>query len=107
HAAVTRHEQPAAWTAALAAPRMELDLPHARHQDARVARIHRDVRAAGLLVDEQRALPRRAAVGGSEHAALGLRTVGRPQRAREHDLRIRGIDDHAADPSRLLETHTL
>src|SRR4051794_39716720 len=82
---------------------MELDLPHAREQDARIARVHRDLRTPGVLVDEQRALPGRAAVDGAEHAALLLRTVGRAERAREDDLRIHRVDDDAAEPAGLLE----
>ena len=53
-AAVARHEQAAAGPAALASPGVNLDLPHAGEQHPRVLRIHRDVRAAGVLVDEQR-----------------------------------------------------
>ena len=48
-----------------------------------------DVRAAGVLVDEQRALPGLAAVGGAVDAALLLRTVGVAERAGEHDIGIR------------------
>ena len=104
-AAVARHEQPAARAAALAAPRVQLELPHAREEDARVARVHRDLRAAGVLVDEQRPLPRGAAVGRTEHAALLLWTVRGAERARAHDLRIGRIDHDAADAAGLLEAH--
>ena len=68
-------------------------------------RIHRDVRAAGVLVDEQRRSPGLAAVGRAEDAALRLRPVGVAERAREHDVRIRRIDDEARDAAGLLEAH--
>src|SRR2546423_145493 len=84
---------------------MDFDLPHAREQDARIRRIDGDLRAAGVLVGEQRALPARAAVGRPEHAALRLRTERRPQRARENDLRVHRIDDDTADAPDLLEPH--
>src|SRR5439155_15723108 len=105
HAAVARHEQPAARAAALASPGVDLELPHPGEEDARIARIHRDLRAAGVLVHEERALPRRAAVGRPDYAALRLRAVRGAQRECEDDLRVRGIDDDAPDAARLLETH--
>ena len=105
HAAVARHEQPAARAAALASPGVDLELPHPGEEDARIARIHRDLRAAGVLVHEERALPRRAAVGRPEYAALRLRAVRGAQRACEDDLRVRGIDDDTPDAARLLQTH--
>src|SRR5213592_3598540 len=40
NAAVPRHEQAAAWPAALPAPRVHLQLPHAGKHDARIVRIH-------------------------------------------------------------------
>src|SRR5262249_44202474 len=106
-AAVARHEQAAAGSAALAAPGVDLQLPHAGEENPRIARIHRQLGAAGVLVDEQRALPRRAAVGGAEDAALGLRPIGVAQRAREHHLRVRRIDDDATDAPGLVEPHVL
>ena len=104
-ATIAGHEQTAPRTTALASPGVDFDLPHAGEDDARVRRVHRDLRAAGVLVREQRALPRRAAVGRPEHAALGLWTVRRPQRAREDDLGIRRIDHDATDTPGLLEPH--
>src|SRR5207245_8138292 len=74
-AAVARHEQPAAGPSAFAAPRVDFELPHAGEDLPRVLRIHRQVRAAGVLVDEQRALPRLAAVRRPIDAALLLRPV--------------------------------
>src|SRR5262249_23985870 len=104
-AAVSRSEEAAAGAAALTSPRVNLDLPHAGEQDSGIARIHRDVGAADLLVDEQRALPRRAAVAGAEHTALGLRTVCRAERARDDDVGVGGMDDDASDAAGFLESH--
>src|SRR5207247_357748 len=72
-------------------------------ENARVARVHRDVRAAGVLVDEQRTRPRPAAIARAEHAALLLRTIRVPQRARDDDVGVARIDDDAADAPGLLE----
>src|SRR5207237_4401828 len=84
-AAVDRFEETAAAAAARAAPRVDLDLPHAGEQRARVARVDREVRAAGVLVDEEHALPRAAAVDRAIHAAIRLRPVRVAERAGEHD----------------------
>ena len=72
---------------------------------ARVVQIHRDVGAAGVLVDEQRLRPRLAAVGRAEDAALRLRAVGVAERAGEHDVRVLRVDDEARDAAGLLEAH--
>ena len=104
-AAVARHEQPAAGSAALAPPGMDLDLPHPGEEDPRIARMRRDLRTAAVFVDEERPLPGGAAVSCPEDAALGLRPVRRAQRACENDLRIGRIDDDAADAAGLVQTH--
>src|SRR5260370_14761141 len=96
-ASVDRLEQAAAGPPARPAPRVNLELPHTGEKHARIARVHGDVGAAGVLVNEQRALPALAAVGGAKDAALLLRAVRMPQRAREHDVRIARIDADAAD----------
>ena len=103
--AVVAHEQPAARPAALPPPRLDVNLPHPRKQLARVGRIHRERRAARVLVDEEHVLPARAAVRRPKHAALRLRAVGVPQCAREHHLRVGRMHHHPADPARLLEPH--
>src|SRR5439155_22396433 len=84
-------------------PRVDLDLPHAGKEDPRIARVDRDVGAARVLVDEQRALPRPAAVGRPVHAALELRPVRVAEGAGEHDVGIARIDHDASDASRRLE----
>src|SRR4029450_3872534 len=96
-------EAPAAGPAAVAAPRVNLEGPHAGEEHARVLRIHRDVRAARVLVDEQRARPGLAAVGRAIHAALLLRSIGVAHRTREGGLRILRMHDHPDDAAGLFE----
>ena len=60
-------------------------------------RVHGDVGAASVLVDEERPLPRLAAVGCAKHAALLLRSVGVAEGAREHDVGISRVDDKTTD----------
>src|SRR4051794_13780176 len=103
HAAVRRFEQPAAGTAADAAPGVDLDLPHAGEQDPRVVWIHRHVGAAGVLVDEQGPLPRLTAVGRPVDTALLLRTIGVTERAGQRDVGVVRVDDDAADAAGLIE----
>ena len=103
-ALVSRAEKSASRPAAEPAPGVDLELPHARENNPRIAGIHRHIRAAGVLVDKQRAHPRLAAIGRAEDAALLLRTVGVPQRAGNDDVGIFRIDHDSADASGLLET---
>ena len=105
HAAVARGEEPAAGTAAVAAPGVDLERPHPGEEDARVLRVHRDVGAAGVLVGEERLGPGLAAVGGAEDAALLLRAVGVAERARQHDVGILRVDHEARDAAGLLQAH--
>ena len=102
-AAVGRFEEAAARAAARSSPRVDLDLPHAGKQNPRIAHVDRDVGAARVLVDEERALPRLAAIGGAVHAAIGLRAVRVAEGAGEHDVGIARIDRDAADASRRIE----
>src|SRR5439155_1478106 len=74
-AAVTGRIDPRARPAALPAPGVELELPHPGEQDARVVRVHGDVRGARVPVHEQHPLPRLAAVRGAVDAALFLGPV--------------------------------
>ena len=62
--------------AAGATPRLDLDLPESRVENARVRRVHNDVARARRVIDKQHALPILAAVGRAIDAALGLRAVG-------------------------------
>ena len=103
--AVARHVQAPARAAARPPPGVDLELPRAREEDARVRRIHRDVRAPRVLVDEEDVLPALPAVGRAVDAPLRLRPVGVAQRAHVDDVRVRGMDDEARDPSGGFESH--
>ncbi len=105
HPAVTGHEQAAAWPAALAAPGVNLELPHAREEHARVLRIHGDVGAPRVLVDEEHLGPGPTAIGGAEHAAIRLRPIAMALRARHDHVCVLGINDDARDSPGLFEAH--
>src|SRR5206468_10612659 len=103
-AAVARPEQSASRPAAVAAPCVDLDLPHAGEQDARIPGIHGHVGTARVLIDKQRALPRPAAVDRPEDTALRLRPVRMAKRTREDIIRVRGIDGDASNATGFVET---
>src|SRR5690606_31547586 len=86
-AVVVRDVDAAAGTVAVLRPGTLRDLPGAGNQGIGVGRIHAQAGAAGVRVDEQRALPGLAAVGGAEHAALLLRARGPADGADEHVVR--------------------
>src|SRR6185503_10125227 len=75
-AAVGRATHLTSRTAALEGPGLAHDLPEAGVQDARVRRIHRELRSAGLVVDEADLLPALAAVFRAEDPALGAGSEG-------------------------------
>ena len=75
------------------------------NERVRILRVHRQAGAAGLLVDEEHALPVLAAVGRAIDAALLLRPGGAAERAREHDVGIVGMNDDAADAPCLRQAH--
>ena len=87
-AAVDRLEDAAVGAAPRAVlPRSLALLPHRRVDDVGVGGIDVDVLAAGVLVLEQHALERAAAVGRAEDAALLVRTVGMAERRHEQPVR--------------------
>ena len=104
-AAVVRREEAAAGAATLAGPGLDIHVPHAREQLARVGGIHVELGTAGVLVDKQHALPVLAAVHGAIDAALLLRSVGMAQRARQHHVRVLRVHDDLADAAGLLQAH--
>ncbi len=106
-AAVARHVDAAGRAAAVEIPGMDEQRPHAGIERVRIARVHREVRAAGLVVELQHLLPRLAAVGRAIDAALRLRLEQLPQRADEHAIRIVRVDDDAADVAGFFEAHVL
>src|SRR5438093_1063137 len=93
----------AAWSSAQLGPWMHLHLPRTREQRPRIFRVHRQTRAAGVLVDEQHAVPVLTAVGGAEYAALCLPACHAADRARDDDAGIGGVNADAADAARLVE----
>ena len=103
-AGISRFPDAAPRAAARAAPGVNLDLPHAGVEDARVARVHHEIRRADGIIDEQHAVPRPAAVGRAIDAALRLRSIRVTQRRDVDDVGIRGVHDDASDPARVLET---
>src|SRR6185295_18481741 len=82
---------------------MHLDLPRAGEQRPRILRVHRQTRAAGVLVDEEHALPVLAAVGRAEDAALLLRCGDASDRAGKDDVGIGRMNEDAADAAGLVE----
>ena len=106
-ASVPRDPEAAAGPAAVEMPRLHLELPHAGEQRVGVAGVDGEVRAAGVRVHEQRAGPGPAAVRGAVHATLLLGPVGAPERAHEHDVGARRVDDDARDPPGRIEPHVL
>src|SRR5436190_19192295 len=93
----------AARSAGELGPRMHLDLPRAGGEDTRVFRVHRESGAAGVLVDEQHAVPVRAAVGRAIDAALLLLARQASGRADEDDVGIGRVNEDARDAARLVE----
>src|SRR4029079_9912840 len=72
-------------------------------QDAVVGRVDDQVVGAGVVVDLQRLLPRLAAVGGLEDAALAAGAEQRPGRRHPDDVVVARVDDDAVDVLRRLE----
>ena len=106
-AAVVRDVHPAARAAAQLRPRVLLHLPRSCEERVGIALIHREPRAARLLIDKQDALPCCAAVDGLEHATLFLRAGQSALGADEYDVRVRGMDQDARDAACFRQAHVL
>src|SRR5581483_9385235 len=63
----------------------------------------RQARTAGVLVDEEHAVPVLTAVGRLEHATLLLLPGDTSDRARVDDVRVRWMNDDAADAAGVVE----
>src|SRR5438094_9567475 len=98
-----RHVEAAAGPAAQHRPRMHFDLPRAREQGPRILRVHRQPGTAGLVVDEEDAVPVLAAVGRAEHAPFLLRPGDSADGAGEDDVRVRRMYEDAADTAGFVE----
>jgi hypothetical protein len=94
-----------AGPAVVVLPGLDVDRPQAREQRARIVRVHRELRAPGVLVHEQRLVPGLAAVRRLEDPALLLRPIGLSDRAGVDDVGVVGIDDHARDVAGGFEPH--
>src|SRR5262249_30836325 len=96
-AAVARHVQaaarPATGNRAPPTPR----LPQPGEDNARVVRVQTDVGCTGVRVLVKDLLPRLAAVGRSEHAALRIRPERVSQGRRISNIRIGRMNRHRAD----------
>ena len=104
-AAVGGLVETAAGPAAVHAPRRPPALVGRGVEHLAIAGIHRHVDDAGVLVDELHLGPRRAAVGGLEHPALGVGTPQPPERRHVDGVGIHRIDNHAADVLRVAQAH--
>ena len=78
-----------------------------RVEHARVLPVDLDVASAVLVVDEQRLLPRLAAVDRLEDAALGGRAEGRAERRRPDDVGVARVHADAADLAALAQAGEL
>src|SRR6185437_9994187 len=93
--------------AAELSPSLHHHLPGAGEQDVGVMGVHGEAGAAGVGIDEERAGPIRAAVGGLVDAALLLGAGGAAEGTDINGSRVGGIDDDAADAAGVLEAHVL
>ncbi len=96
-------EQAAARPAARHAPRRAMRFPQRREDHVGVLRIDRQIDAAGLLVAEQRAPPRLAAVGRLEDAALRVLVIDLAEHRRVHDVAVGGMDAQPRDRLRVAQ----
>ncbi len=94
-------------TAADDVPALAEALVDRRVDDVRVAPVHFDIAAAVFVVDEQRLLPRGAAVDRLEDAALGGGPERGTERGRPHDVRVGRVDAKAADLTALAQAREL
>ena len=104
-AAVAGDVQPAPGPTAGAPVGVDLQLPHAGEQVARVDGIQCDVGAAGVLVHEEHLLPAVAAVHGAEDAPLRLRPVGMAEGADVYDVGVGRMDGEPGNAPGLLQPH--
>src|SRR5713226_9784583 len=104
--AIVRNEKTAAGTATFPRPRVHLELPHCGEQCLRIRRMHHDIDAAGVRIDEQHSHPRFPTVCRAIDPTLLLRTVAVSLSSDEDDVRILRIDCEASDSATLLESHS-
>src|SRR5262245_48197974 len=93
----------AAGPAAIEPPRASLPLIGCGEKCLRILRVHDDIGRARVVVDKQYFLPRLAAVDGFKNAALGVRTPEMSYCRDIDNVRVRRMDDDAADVARILQ----
>src|SRR2546423_2208230 len=104
---VSRNIKAASGSAAVSSPRVNLKRPHPGEKSARIVWIHHQIRAAGVFICEQDAIPMRTTVSRAKDTALLLRTVRVTNSTSDNDVRILWIDYEVTDPTGLFETHQL
>src|SRR5471032_1320676 len=104
---VSRLVKPAAWAAAIQAPRRAIHLPERSKERTGVVRIKDHGDGAGLIVLIEDLLPGNAAIGRAEDSPLIIRAVGMSECGHKDDVRVPGIDDQRADVPRVLEADIL
>ena len=80
-------------------PRLPFDAIHPRVHDLRIAGLQLDVHRAGAVAHVQRLLPRLAAIGGLEDAAVVVRLEDVAIGRHPDDVGIGGVDSHSPDLS--------
>ena len=106
-AAVRRPPQAALRPCADEAPGSSEHLPHRGVEDSGVVGVHRQVDRAGPVALEQDALPRAAAVGGAEDAALLVGAEGVSERRDVEPVGVARVDPYAGDVPRVVEADVL
>ena len=104
-AAVGRLPDAAARAADVEVPRLARQFVRDRVEHVRVLAAHHEIDDARLVVDEERLLPRLAAVLGHEQAALGVGREEVAHRGDVDDVRVLRMDEDARDVVRVAQAH--
>ena len=102
-AAVRRLEDPRACSSAPQLPRLPVYLPESRVEHVGIAGIHDEIDGTRAVVAEQYLLPRPAAVGGTEHATVGIRTERMAEGGHVRPVRIGWVHPNAPNRLRVLQ----
>src|SRR5947209_6397223 len=94
-AAVARDKDSAAGAAGVASPGLDVNLPGPGEEDAGIVGIHGEFGGAGVLINEQNALPVLASIGCAINSAFLLRAIAGAECGDKDDVRIFWINDHA------------
>ena len=102
-AAVGRFPDAARRATRLDEPRSATVLPHRGIHDARICRVHGEIRRAGLVVHLQHGCPGLAAIAAAVDAAFGVRAPDLALHRDIHDIGIRRVNDDLADLASFVE----